>query len=96
MSRRRAPTHYRSDLHATRLRHGVRKTAENRHFYELLFLVSGNTAIVLDDGKTRRKVSMKAGEALIVPRGVWHTFEIAEPGDLLAITRGAGTEIRDD
>jgi mannose-6-phosphate isomerase-like protein (cupin superfamily) len=63
---------------------------------ELLFLVSGKTAIVLDDGKTRRKVSMTAGDALIVPRGVWHTFEIAEPGDLLAITRGAGTEIRDD
>jgi mannose-6-phosphate isomerase-like protein (cupin superfamily) len=63
---------------------------------ELLFLVSGKTAIVLDDGKARRKVLMKAGEALIVPRGVWHCFEIEEPGDLLAITRGAGTEVRDD
>ena len=63
---------------------------------ELLFLVSGKTAIVLDDGKARRKVVMKAGKALIVPRGVWHTLEIAEPGDLLAITRGAGTEVRDD
>jgi mannose-6-phosphate isomerase-like protein (cupin superfamily) len=63
---------------------------------ELLFLVSGKTAIVLDDGTARRKVSMKAGEALIVPQGVWHTLEIAEPGDLLAITRGAGTEVRND
>jgi mannose-6-phosphate isomerase-like protein (cupin superfamily) len=63
---------------------------------ELLFLVSGKTVLVLDDGKARRKVSMKAGEALIVPRGVWHTLEIAEPGDLLAITRGAGTQVRDD
>lgn len=63
---------------------------------EFLFLVSGKTAIVIDDGKARRKVTMKAGEAFIVPRGVWHTFEITEPGDLLAITRGAGTEVRDD
>jgi mannose-6-phosphate isomerase-like protein (cupin superfamily) len=63
---------------------------------ELLFLVSGKTAVVLDDGKARRKVLLNGGEALIVPRGVWHTLEIAEPGDLLAITRGAGTEVRDD
>jgi mannose-6-phosphate isomerase-like protein (cupin superfamily) len=63
---------------------------------ELLVLVSGKIAVVLDDGTARRKASMKAGEALIVPRGVWHTLEIAEPGDLLAITRGAGTEVRDD
>jgi mannose-6-phosphate isomerase-like protein (cupin superfamily) len=63
---------------------------------ELLFLVSGQTALVLDHGKARRKVLMKAGEALIVPRGIWHTLESAEPGDLLAITRGAGTQVRDD
>jgi len=63
---------------------------------ELLFLVSGRTAIVLDDGKARRRVPMKGGEALIVPRGVWHSIDLEEPGDLLAITRGAGTQVRDD
>jgi mannose-6-phosphate isomerase-like protein (cupin superfamily) len=63
---------------------------------EILCLISGATAVVLEEGKTRRRVELKAGEAFIVPRGVWHCFEVSEPGDLLAITRGAGTEVRDD
>jgi mannose-6-phosphate isomerase-like protein (cupin superfamily) len=52
-------------------------------------------SVVLDEGKARqRKVRLKPGEAFIVPRGVWHTFDIERDGDLLAITRGAGTEHR--
>ena len=61
---------------------------------EILILVSGTTAIVLEEGKARRRIQLRAGEAFIVPRGVWHAFEVSEPGDLLAITPGADTEHR--
>ena len=63
---------------------------------EILFLISGATTVVLEEGKIRRRVQLNGGEAFIVPRGVWHCFEVSAPGDLLAITRGAGTETRDD
>lgn len=63
---------------------------------EILLLISGATAIVLKEGTTERRVRLSAGEAFIVPRGVWHCFEVSEPGDLLAITRGAGTQTRDN
>lgn len=64
---------------------------------EILILVSGKTAILLEEPHGRqRRVQLGAGEAFIVPRGTWHAFEVAEPGELLAITPGAGTEVRAD
>jgi mannose-6-phosphate isomerase-like protein (cupin superfamily) len=41
-----------------------------------------------------RRIHLKPGVAFIVPQGVWHTATIERVGDLLSITRGAGTEIR--
>lgn len=63
---------------------------------EILFLISGATPVVLEEGKIRRRVQLTGGEAFSAPRGVWHCFEVSAPGDLLAITRGARTETRDD
>jgi len=92
----------RRDLHEGRLLTFFHLGPGNMHWEmhpagdEILIMVSGKTAIVLEEGKKQRRVELNAGKALIVPRGVWHAFEVSEPGDLLAITPGQGTEVRAD
>lgn len=60
---------------------------------ELLYIVSGRVNVVLDDGdldtvgtETRHEVG--AGQAFVVPRGVWHRVEILEPAHLVHVTPG--------
>jgi mannose-6-phosphate isomerase-like protein (cupin superfamily) len=56
---------------------------------ELLYVVSGrfNVSLELDE---RRDVEVRQGEALVVPRGVWHLITLQEPGQLVHITPGPG------
>ncbi|MBL8552066.1 MAG: cupin domain-containing protein [Hyphomonadaceae bacterium] len=62
---------------------------------EVLYLLSGAMEIEFDaqsGGGVR--TSLAPGEALLVPKGVWHTAHVARPSKLLSITYGAGTEHR--
>jgi mannose-6-phosphate isomerase-like protein (cupin superfamily) len=63
---------------------------------ELLYVVSGRIEVVLDDGdldhvgdETRHLVG--AGEAFVVPKGVWHRLEVLEPAHLVHVTPGPGS-----
>jgi mannose-6-phosphate isomerase-like protein (cupin superfamily) len=60
---------------------------------ELLFVVSGTMALTLDDGDERAvgdetTVVLRAGDAYVVPRGVWHRVEPLEPSYLVHVTPG--------
>jgi mannose-6-phosphate isomerase-like protein (cupin superfamily) len=60
---------------------------------EFLLLVSGALDLILDDGDehdvgSETKVPMRAGDAYIVPRGIWHRIEASEPGFLVHVTPG--------
>jgi mannose-6-phosphate isomerase-like protein (cupin superfamily) len=57
-------------------------------------LLSGAVTIVLEEPSGQRGLPLKAGEAFVVPKGVWHTFVVAEAGDLIFATSGAGTDHR--
>jgi mannose-6-phosphate isomerase-like protein (cupin superfamily) len=62
---------------------------------ELLYLLSGRVAVVEDDGDAatvgvERREVVEAGEAYVVPQGVWHRVEVLEPCELLHITPGPG------
>lgn len=61
---------------------------------EFLLMLSGRCTIVLDEPAGRREVVLRAGEAFVVPKGVWHTFETQEAGDLMFATAGDGTDHR--
>jgi mannose-6-phosphate isomerase-like protein (cupin superfamily) len=61
---------------------------------EILILLSGELDMVFETKAGRRKARLKAGETLVVPRGVWHRALVRKPGDLMFITPGAGTEHR--
>ena len=61
---------------------------------EVLCLVSGAVDVVMEDGGGDRVVELQPDAACIVPRGVWHRLVVHQPGDLLAITYGRGTQHR--
>lgn len=59
---------------------------------ELLILMSGAVEIVLEVPEGERRVALAAGRACLVPRGTWHRFEVREPGRLVFVTYGEGTQ----
>ena len=61
---------------------------------EILTLLSGEMELVLDEPGGERRVVLKAGQTFVVPRGIWHRGIVKEPGRLMFVTPGAGTEHR--
>jgi mannose-6-phosphate isomerase-like protein (cupin superfamily) len=61
---------------------------------ELLFVVSGRFDVSLELDAEHRAVELRAGDALVVPRGVWHLVTMQEPGQLVHITPGPGGDHR--
>ena len=61
---------------------------------ELLFLISGAIDVVLQESDGERTVPLEAGEAAIVPRGVWHRLVMRRPGRLLFINSRTGMRSR--
>jgi quercetin dioxygenase-like cupin family protein len=61
---------------------------------EILTLLSGEMELILDMEGGEQRTVLKAGETFIVPRGIWHRALVREPGRLMFVTPGAGTEHR--
>jgi mannose-6-phosphate isomerase-like protein (cupin superfamily) len=57
---------------------------------ELLDLVSGRVEVHLELDEGDRTVDVGPGQAIIVPRGVWHRVHICEPSHLVHLTPGPG------
>ena len=61
---------------------------------ELLYLISGHVRVRLEHEDGDRETPLGPGQALVVPRGVWHRIFIDEPGQLIHITPGPGGQHR--
>jgi len=61
---------------------------------EVVVMLSGHTTLVQDVDGRETRIELRAGQAAINPRGVWHTADVHEPGPALFITPGRGTEHR--
>jgi mannose-6-phosphate isomerase-like protein (cupin superfamily) len=61
---------------------------------EVLFLVSGAVTLKLELPEGDRLVDLGAGDAVVVPRGVWHKITLREPGRLVHITPGPNGDAR--
>ena len=63
---------------------------------ELLYLVSGRIDVILEDGGDEETVgderveSLRPGQAMLVPRGVWHRVDVQACFRLVHITPGPG------
>jgi len=60
---------------------------------EFLYLVSGAIEVIFDDGDqetigTAASVVLRGGDALVVPRGVWHRINVIEPAYFVHVTPG--------
>jgi mannose-6-phosphate isomerase-like protein (cupin superfamily) len=90
----------RTELHEGRLLMGTHQTGPWTHWEmhpagdEILYLLSGKIDVILENDNSQEIVPLTGGRAVIVPAETWHTLRIHSPGDLLSITRGAGTQLR--
>ncbi|MCA8980406.1 MAG: cupin domain-containing protein [Planctomycetes bacterium] len=61
---------------------------------EVLVLLSGHLRLKLELPEGEQVVDFPAGHCCVVPAGVWHTADVLEPGTLLGMTAGSGTQHR--
>ena len=61
---------------------------------ELVVMLSGRCEMIQEiDGEARSTV-LEPGQAIINPRGIWHTSNVQEPGESLFIAAGRRTAYR--
>ena len=61
---------------------------------EVIILTAGVSRFHLDDGNDVTEHVVAAPRYLLMPKGVWHTMDVVEPGRAVVITWGEGTEMR--
>ncbi|MGH9292914.1 MAG: cupin domain-containing protein [Acidimicrobiales bacterium] len=61
---------------------------------ELVLQLSGRSVLVQEVEGGERRYELSPGQAIINPRNVWHTSDVTEPGSVLFVTPGAGTQHR--
>jgi mannose-6-phosphate isomerase-like protein (cupin superfamily) len=61
---------------------------------EFVYLLSGQVAMILEIRGERERIDLEDRQAIVIPKGVWHTAKVMAPSRLLFVTRGSGTEIR--
>ena len=61
---------------------------------EVVVLLSGRADLIQELDGVEHRVAMSAGDVIVNPAGVWHTADVHEPGAILTVTPGRGTENR--
>lgn len=61
---------------------------------EAVICTAGEITLIQELPEGPRKVTLRAGDYAINPRGVWHTADVAGSATALFITAGVGTEHR--
>jgi bifunctional enzyme CysN/CysC len=59
---------------------------------EILYLVSGELEVILEEQGSERSILLQKGLACIVPKGCWHRQLVKTPGEEVAITFGRGSQ----
>jgi len=57
-------------------------------------MLSGRCEMIQEIDGEHHSVVLEAGQAIINPRGVWHTSNVQEPGESLFIAAGRRTAYR--
>ncbi|MBL6615492.1 MAG: cupin domain-containing protein [Reyranella sp.] len=61
---------------------------------EAVICTAGEIVLIQELPEGLRKVTLRAGEYAVNPRGVWHTADVTATATALFITAGRGTEHR--
>ncbi len=59
---------------------------------ELVAQLTGESVLIREVDGGAERVELHASMATINPKGVWHTADVVEPGWVLFVTPGLGTE----
>ena len=63
---------------------------------ELVYVISGEVELILEHAGTEQVVELRAGQGLIVPRGVWHRVNVRKASQSLYVTPGPRAEFRSE
>jgi quercetin dioxygenase-like cupin family protein len=61
---------------------------------EIVICLSGRMTVIRNVAGEDDPVELGPGDAMINPRGVWHTVDVDESARFMTITPGVGTEHR--
>jgi mannose-6-phosphate isomerase-like protein (cupin superfamily) len=62
--------------------------------HEILVMLDGRIEMTLDRDGEVDTVVLEPGQTLVVPPGAWHIARVFEPGRMLGVTHGEGTQHR--
>ena len=62
--------------------------------HEVLVFLEGRLEMTLEQDGQRRVVEVGPGSTLVIPPGAWHIARVLEPGRMLGLTYGEGTQHR--
>jgi mannose-6-phosphate isomerase-like protein (cupin superfamily) len=61
---------------------------------EVVYLLEGEVTMIFERQGRDERVPLSRGQAVVVPKGVWHRALVALPSRMLFMTYGEGTEHR--
>ena len=61
---------------------------------EFVYLIDGAATLLLEQGTAVREIDIVGGNAVVVPKGTWHTLKTNAHCRMLFVTMGAGTRNR--
>ena len=61
---------------------------------EVFLAQSGVFTLTLEQDGARTEHALKGGESFMIPRGAWHFVKVHEPGRIVVLTAGKGTQHR--
>ena len=61
---------------------------------EFAYLIDGAATLLLEQGTAIREIDIVGGNAVVVPKGTWHTLRTDAHCRMLFVTMGAGTRNR--
>ena len=61
---------------------------------ELVVVLDGRSTLIQEREEGEVRIPMGPGDAVVNPKGVWHTADVEQPGRALYVTSGRGTQHR--
>ncbi len=62
---------------------------------EILYLLAGKLDVIIEREGGEQRVPLRSdAPGVVIPAGAWHRTEVVEPGRLMFVTWGEGTEHR--
>ncbi len=62
---------------------------------EIVYLLSGAMDLILEKDGVLQTIELRSKGSVIIPRNTWHTAKVFEAGNMLVITLGKETQVKE-